>query len=412
MIVKLGMPSTGGERLWPDQVLDVDELQANGWRAYPIRQFIFKVNSRCNLACDYCYIYAMADQSWREQPMTMDAAVVEAASSSIAEHARRHRLSSVQVVLHGGEPLLAGPEQIRGIVSTVRRVVGAQTTVDVGIQTNGVLLDAEFLQVLSSLNVSVAVSIDGGRNANDAHRRYANGNGSYDQVARSLRLLKSDHPHLYSGLLCTIDIDNDPIATYEALLEFSPPAIDFLLPHANWSTPPRRRAAPDDATEYADWLAAVFDRWYAVGGRETHVRYFEEIIAAMFGGSSRTEMIGLSPVALAVVETNGTLQQVDTLKSTRQGAAKTGLNVFDDSMDDVLKHPSIAARQLGHAGLSPTCQKCSINRICGGGYYPHRYNPGNGFLNPSVYCSDLKKLITHIRDSIIRDLDRPLGANQ
>ena len=43
---------------------------------------------------------------------------------------------------------------------------------------------------------------------------------------------------IYSGILCTIDVRNDPVATYEALLKFSPPALDLLLPHANWSCPP------------------------------------------------------------------------------------------------------------------------------------------------------------------------------
>ena len=35
--------------------------------------------------------------------------------------------------------------------------------------------------------------------------------------------------------------------------------------------------------------------------------------------------------------------------------------------------------------------------ICGGGLYPHRYRHGEGFRNPSVYCDDLMRLITHVR---------------
>jgi uncharacterized protein len=34
---------------------------------------------------------------------------------------------------------------------------------------------------------------------------------------------------------------------------------------------------------------------------------------------------------------------------------------------------------------------------CGGGLYAHRYRADNGFDNPSAYCPDLLKLITHIR---------------
>ena len=35
-----------------------------GWPV-PLRQFVLKVHSRCDLACDHCYVYQSADQSWR-----------------------------------------------------------------------------------------------------------------------------------------------------------------------------------------------------------------------------------------------------------------------------------------------------------------------------------------------------------
>src|SRR5262249_19539832 len=67
----------------------------------PIRQFVLKIYSRCNLACDYCYVYTMADQTWRDRPLLMSADVVRLAADRIAEHAGRHCLPRVGVVLHG-----------------------------------------------------------------------------------------------------------------------------------------------------------------------------------------------------------------------------------------------------------------------------------------------------------------------
>ncbi|MET9845799.1 hypothetical protein [Streptomyces ossamyceticus] len=48
------------------------------------------------------------------------------------------------------------------------------------------------------------------------------------------------------GRLCTVDLANDPVETYEALLDFAPPRVDFLLPHGTWRHPPARPGAPDD----------------------------------------------------------------------------------------------------------------------------------------------------------------------
>ena len=94
-------------------------------------------------------------------------------------------------------------------------------------QTNGTFLSDSMLDILSRNNIRVGVSLDGNRQANDRHRRYASGQGSYDTVARSLGRLRERAPHSLAGILCTMDLRNDPVRTYEALQEFEPPVVDF-----------------------------------------------------------------------------------------------------------------------------------------------------------------------------------------
>jgi uncharacterized protein len=401
MVVTVATPRVGRSPEWPEDVLDVAALRADGWRPVPFRQFLLKVHSRCNLACDYCYVYEMADQSWRSRPVAMSAHVVDQTARRIAEHAERHSLDEVRVILHGGEPLLAGRDFFARTARTIRSSVAARTRVELGMQTNAVLLDERFLDVLLEHRIRIGVSLDGDRSAHDRHRLYANGRGSHDGVVKALHLLRQDrYAPLFTGLLCTIDLHNDPVSTYEALLEFEPPSMDFLLPHGNWSAPPPERSADPALTPYADWLIAVFDRWYAAPHRESGIRFFEEIINLLVGGRSHVESIGLTAVNLIVVEADGTLEQVDSLKAAFHGAPATGLNIFDHDFDAALNHPAIAARQLGIDGLCETCRRCPVRDICGGGLYPHRYRGGEGFLNPSVYCPDLLRLIGHIRDRL------------
>jgi uncharacterized protein len=367
---------------------------------------VLKVHSRCDLACDYCYVYTQADQSWRGQPLRMSRATVVHTADRIAEHVRAHRLESVKLILHGGEPLLAGPDLIAHAVTSAREAVGAGVRVDVTVQTNGIGLDVAYLELFRKLNVQVGVSIDGDAIAQDRHRKHASGKGSYAQVSVALRRLSSEPYYpLFGGLLCTVDVRNDPVSTYEALLDFGPPLLDFLLPHGNWTAPPPDRLPGGAETPYADWLIAVFDRWYGAPSRETQVRFLGEIMRASLGAASGTEAIGLSPVAVVVVETDGSIQQSDTLKSTYAGAPVTGLHVARNTFDDALLMPSIVARQQGIAALSAQCRACRIMGVCGGGHYAHRYRSGSGFANPSVYCPDLLKLITHIQCAMQADID-------
>jgi uncharacterized protein len=400
--VALSAKNESAGKEWP-ATLNVDALLAAGWRPVPFREFVLKMHSRCDLACDYCYMYQMADQSWRSQPQRMSMAVAGLAATRIAEHVRAHSLDEISIMLHGGEPLLAGPDLIGHMIGAVRDAVGTSTEVRPFVQTNGVGLDEEYLALFGRLGVKVGVSLDGGQDAQNRHRRYASGRGSYRTVTAGLRLLAGEtFRHLFSGLLCVIDVANDPLDVYQALLEFGPPRVDFLLPHGTWESPPPRRESDDVSTPYADWLITIFDRWY--DEPDTQVRLFDQIIRLLLGRQSNTESVGLAPAQFVVVETDGAMAQVDTLKATFQGAAETGLHVTRDSFDDALLLPQIAARQLGYDALSAKCRACRIWRVCGGGLYTHRYRPGTGFANPSVYCPDLLRLIGHIRDRVSADI--------
>jgi uncharacterized protein len=353
-------------------------------------------------------MYEMADQTWRSRPKIISRAMIDLVALRIAEHAETHDIRDVEVILHGGEPLLAGADLISYLIGAIRAQASGGTRVHISIQTNGTLLNDQFLDLFSKFNVKIGISLDGDRGMNDRHRRYANGNGSHALVAAAAAAL-SGH-RLFSGFLSVIDLRNDPIRAYESLLAFSPSAIDFMLPHGNWSAPPPGRESPTAGTPYGDWLIAVFDRWYQAAETETRIRLFEEIINLLLGGASATEGIGLSPVTIAVVESDGSIEQSDMLKAAYPAAGATGLNIVRDSFDSALLTAGIVARQLGIQGLAAHCRTCPVARICGGGLYPHRYRAGTGFANPTVYCPDLYHLISHIRRRLAADLS-PLARS-
>jgi uncharacterized protein len=190
------------------------------------------------------------------------------------------------------------------------------------------------------------------------------------------------------------------------LAAFDPPVIDFLLPHGNWLAPPPFRVPGSPRTPYADWLIAIFDHWYESIRSEPDVRLFTEIMRMLMGRPSRTEAVGLSPARMVVIETDGSIEQSDILKSAYHGAPDMRMNMLRDSFDVALRHPSMMARQLGESVLSPTCKACDIHLICGGGMYAHRYNSLSGFSAPSVYCPDLYRLISHIHRRIAADIAR------
>ena len=142
-------------------------------------------------------------------------------------------------MLHGGEPLLAGHTGCRRSSPGCSQALDRQSAGWTCGSTRTGSSSAANSVSCSPSTVKVGISIDGDQAANDRHRLYADGHSSYDKVIRGHRTAGAGRfRNLYAGLLCTIDVANDPLVVYESLMALRPPRIDFLLPHATWDHPP------------------------------------------------------------------------------------------------------------------------------------------------------------------------------
>jgi len=370
-----------------------------------MRQFVCKVASRCNLDCDYCYIYRHVDQTWRDQPHRMSLETAAQLGRRIEEHARAHSLKGVDVTMHGGEPLLVGVDYLEQWMTAVAAHCSS-TRIQFQMQTNGTSFDERALELCLKWNVRVGLSMDGPRATNDRHRLGFDGGSSFDDTEKAAYLLASTKgQEIWSGFLAVIDVESDPLETYRYFSSFRPRSIEFLLPLCNHDRlPPGKTPEHLENTLYADWLLTIFNEWFQERPQTISIRRFRDIIALMGNAKSASEEWGLHPIDFSVVETNGSIEAVDTLKTTYSGASFLGLNVFTNSFDDVLTSPMVIDRQQRWATLSDTCQNCSLVQVCGGGYFPHRYSSSNAFENPSVYCADLQKMIREIRSAVVAKL--------
>ncbi|MFB7460961.1 FxsB family cyclophane-forming radical SAM/SPASM peptide maturase [Streptomyces sp. NPDC056188] len=363
----------------------------------PFRTFVLKVVNRCNIDCDYCYVFNSKDQAWRHLPVRMNVEAAEEAGRRIGEHAATHALPSVNVVLHGGEPLLAGPHYMTRLLDAVRAGVRESAEVRFEVQTNGTLLTETWLDLFERYELTVGVSLDGPGTANDQHRLTHRGRSSTASAVRGIELLRT-RPHLFAGLLAVVDLANDPVEVHDYLASFEPPVIDFGLPHATHDDPPFRSGT--SVPEYGVWLSRVHYAWLARSDWRHSVRMLEDIVALSSGVRSAVETLGLAPPTTVVVESDGTIEGVDTLRSVEDGASWLGFDVFRHSFDEVLDHPKLLHRQSGLAALAKKCQECPLVAVCGGGYLPHRFSSTRGYRNPSVYCADLEYLIRHVQASL------------
>lgn len=379
---------------------DFDDIASLDFRR-PFHTFLIKVASLCNLNCSYCYVYQTPDRSWEWKPKYLEKDTAMQIAARIGEHAAEYGLKEVTIVFHGGEPLLAGAERLRELVNIFTSAVPCKILW--GMQTNGTLLDEHIIELFFEHRFRFGLSLDGNQEYNDRHRLYHSGKSSYDDTTKAIDLVRSfpGWEQIFGGVLVVIDVRNEPAKILATIAGFGVRSANILLPDSHHeATPPGR--TPDNPLIYGQWLSAFFAEWYE-NYQHLEIPYFEEIISLMLGGVSGAEEIGAKSVDIIVLDTNGDIEAVDTLKVVGRDATSLNMNVATHSFDDALNHPAIFSRMSGFNTLCKQCRDCEYLDNCGGGYIPHRYSKENGFINPSIYCDDLKYLFAHIRRTIFKD---------
>ncbi|MCY1021711.1 radical SAM protein [Pyxidicoccus sp. MSG2] len=371
--------------------------------ALKVKLLVLKVASRCNLNCTYCYVYNVGDNTWKQQPKVMPPHVMRSLIQRVRTHALRHKLPVFVFVFHGGEPLLCGQQFFIDFVTEAKRVLEPEVAPVFTLQTNGTLLTEEWCRLFSELGISIGISLDGPPEINDLTRVDHAGKGSYAAVRRGIEVVKSS-PHIQSApsLLTVINPDTDPVAIYEHFKSIGLSAVDFLLPEATHDRPYPVKAGSE--TPYADWLIQIFDRWFHEKPVPMKIRVFNGIISQVLGKKSTIDSLGTNRNEVLVVEADGSIEPIGSLKVCGNGFTKLGANVLRSEFDDALNTELASAYNLSGEKLCATCSKCPIQEVCGGGYLPHRHSQKNGFDNPSVYCKDLMKLITHVQNRVLEQL--------
>ena len=375
--------------------------------------FLIKIASRCNIDCDYCYMYHHVDQSWLRRPRFMSNDTVMALAEQVAAYARLMELPHVTFLLHGGEPLLAGKARIMAFVDVIRSTferITPDTELEFSMQTNGILITAEWLELFERIGLTFGVSLDGDQTANDRHRLDNRGRSSFSKVEAALRLIDT-HPSgkkTFRGILAVMDIRNDPLVTFRFLTKFNPPRLDFLFPEGTHDNPPPHISS--ESSHYANWLIPIFDEWFKTQSK-VRLRLFENLLDVLLGGRSQTEGTGEGHLNLLTIETDGEIEDVDLMKAAYEGGGRFIQTGETPTINSIKLHELAQAtgtleRHRLHTfeGLSETCRQCPALNGCGGGFLSHRWSSARGFNNPSIYCRDLFELVRHVHGRVAETL--------
>ena len=137
---------------------------------------IVVVTARCNLRCNYC-------QTDNNPKMDMDIKTAKKIVKFLIDCPNPFMTLEFQ----GGEPLLNW-KVVKFLTLQAKKI---NKNIRISLVTNGILLNLEKIKFLISNNVNICISLDGPEKVHDKNRIFPKGQGSYTQVSRAIRNLKS-----------------------------------------------------------------------------------------------------------------------------------------------------------------------------------------------------------------------------
>jgi len=146
------------------------------WRQ--INELHLHVTTACNLRCGYCY----ADTDVKNRGRVMSDEMARAAIDEVLDQTDA---SVIQIIFHGGEPLLRSESFYENICAYAEaRARNKGLGLSFGMQTNLTLLTETMADLLSKYRVKIGTSIDGPQNIHNSYR------GLYSAVINGVALAK------------------------------------------------------------------------------------------------------------------------------------------------------------------------------------------------------------------------------
>jgi len=316
----------------------------------------------CNMACDYCFYQGKASLFHESPSLRMSQGVLK----EMIRQAMKQSANQIIFNWQGGEPTLMGLDFYRKCVELQQRF-GRGQSVGNGLQTNGLLIDDEWVYFLKSYNWLVGLSLDGPQHVHDHYRRTQGGNGTWERgVAAAERMLAADLA--VNALIVVNDYSvqfPDEIYSFHKNLGFS--HMQFIpCVETDNDDPSRALSFSVPAESYGRFLCRLFDLWmddFTGLVPATSVRLFESLFHAYIDQPPpECTLLGECGTYL-VVEHNGDVYSCDFFV---QPEWRLG-NVKDSGLSEMLN----AGKQceFGHrkADLSDECTACRWISLCRGG---------------------------------------------
>jgi uncharacterized protein len=374
-------------------------------------QLILKTVERCNIACTYCYYFYGGDESYKKRPPVISKTTIDKTVNFILDSISEIEIDEIQIVFHGGEPLLQKKRDFDYACIEFSRELSGLVKLNFCVQTNGMLIDEEWISLFSKHDVAVGISLDGNKIINDKNRIDHKGRGTYERVINGLNMAlearKKGDLLQNPGVLTVVNHESNYSKIVEHFAhDLGVTEIGVLLPdmsHDNFF--------PDGATsiDYGNVLIELFD--IAMKNEKIKIRSASKVLdffqlKEMSGiGTEKASILSefikqggrYIKNQIIVIQSDGEISLDDSFIPALKWRMSQGTYSIEDiTLYKYLSLPVFDEISDSYSNLPKKCSECTWVKLCGGGDLENRYKSGNGFNQPSVFCEGLQAYYEHV----------------
>lgn len=351
----------------------------------PINILIKPASGNCNMRCTYCFY---ADEQ-EHRSVSSHGIMSKNTMHRIIDKAMEYGDGVCTLAFQGGEPTLAGLDFYEDLAEYAAHVPNPKKIrFQYAIQTNGYNIDEQWARFWAKNRYLVGISLDGPKEIHDRYRKDASGQGTYNKIMASIRLLEKyrvDYNVLTVVTAATARSGQKIYNFYKKNKIHYQQYIECLDPLGEmpggqeYSLTPKR---------YETFLKSLFDAWYldVKADKPVYNRYFDNLLMIM--DRQVPESCNMRGVCGKqwVIEADGSVYPCDfyALDQWLLG------NINEDSFETM----DLKREELGFIRWSmkthEDCKNCTWYPLCRGGCRRNREPVTKDSTGKNYFCDAYK----------------------
>lgn len=361
----------------------------------PLSLLIKPASGKCNLKCDYCfYMDEMAVRETADYGLMSEKTLEEMIKKAF-DYADGH----ISFAFQGGEPTLVGLPFYKRFIELVQQYNTRKIIVNYAIQTNGTLLNEDWIKFFKSYRFLVGISLDGPRDIHDKFRRDCQGVGSHDKVMQIIGMLKTYGVDF--NILCVV---NQRVAkraedVYQFFKKHGFQYLQFIPCIEGYGSSGDESYLLNPKT-YGDFLIKVFDLWekdiYA--RRFTSIRYFDNLLQIIAGYKPEScELLGFCSPSF-VIESDGGIYPCDFYVTDEWRLG----NIHEMSFKQITNRGSLITFIEESKIVQEPCKYCEFYKLCGGGCKRQRETGIHKVFMRNKFCLAYKEFLSNRLERLLK----------